>query len=183
MPRFHFERALFVVGEPDAGKSTQLRSMFRDRRFGTRGLVPANRNLPETYRLSNERSLYLRLSSPHEMRETLRDFLEQSWRKIESNTPKEGRRWNFACALQPFPARKKMTAKLETICRRFAYWFEPERIRVAFLSPDQYGNDLQSLHSKLVPGLLSIPSVEVCWLDARDRQANGLILADYFDFT
>lgn len=30
MPSYHFERALFVVGEPNSGESNQLRSMFRD---------------------------------------------------------------------------------------------------------------------------------------------------------
>jgi hypothetical protein len=65
MPRYHFERALFVVGEPNSGKSNQLRSMFRDVRLGTRGDIPTARKLDEVYRLSNERSLYLRLTSPH----------------------------------------------------------------------------------------------------------------------
>ena len=30
MPSYHFERALFVVGEPNSRKSNQLRSMFRE---------------------------------------------------------------------------------------------------------------------------------------------------------
>ncbi len=37
----YIERALFVVGEPNDGKSTQLRSLFSDRRFGPDGKVPA----------------------------------------------------------------------------------------------------------------------------------------------
>ena len=36
MPR-HFERALFLIGDSGTGKSTQLRSLFRDWRFGTNG--------------------------------------------------------------------------------------------------------------------------------------------------
>ena len=62
MAAYHFERALFVVGEPNSGKSNQLRSMFRDVHLGNGGNIPTERNLPEFYRLSNERCLYLRLS-------------------------------------------------------------------------------------------------------------------------
>jgi hypothetical protein len=182
MPRFHFERALFVVGEPDAGKSNQLRSMFRDRRLGNDGIVPRNNRLPEIYRLSNERSLYLRLTSPHEMDEDLTDFLEGLWEKVSENTPGRGRRWNAACALQPFPARK-MRARLPIICKRFDQWFEPERIRIAFLSPDRHGSHLQARHDTLIQALRVNAKVETCWIDARDRYANGLLLADYFDFT
>jgi hypothetical protein len=182
MLQFHFERALFVVGEQDSGKSNQLRSMFRDWRLGEKGHIPANNNLTDIYRLSNERSLYLRLTSPHETDEDLREFLEGIWDKCEGNTPTKGRRWNVACALQPFPY-KSMRARLPTICKRFSTWFEPERIRVAFLSPDRHGNLLQGEHATLAEDLIAIPGVEACWIDARDRQANGLLLADYFDFT
>jgi len=38
-------------------------------------------------------------------------------------------------------------------------------------------------HMDLVDGLREIPSVEICWIDARDRRVNGLLLADFFDFT
>ena len=71
MHSYCFERALFVVGEPNSGKSNQLRSMFRDIRLGTGGNIPSGRRLDEVYRLSNERSLYLRLTSPHEAGESL----------------------------------------------------------------------------------------------------------------
>jgi hypothetical protein len=72
MASYHFERALFIIGEPNSGKSTQLRSMFRDVRLGTGGTVPTPRNLPEMYRLSNERCLYLRLTSPNEAGEWIK---------------------------------------------------------------------------------------------------------------
>ena len=58
------ERALFVVAPQDSGKSTQLRSIFLDRRFGMNGQVPSSsekRNLAETYFISNERRLHLRV--------------------------------------------------------------------------------------------------------------------------
>jgi hypothetical protein len=110
MAAYHFGRALFVVGEPNSGKSNQLRSMFRDIRLGTDGNIPRKRKLPDFYRLSNERCLYLRLTSPHEAKESLgrkhgrnspTNFLEKTAKKIQENTPRFGRRWNFAGALQP----------------------------------------------------------------------------------
>ncbi len=181
MPGFHFERALFVVGEQDSGKSTQLRSMFRDVRLGRNGSIPDASNLPEIYRLSNERSLYLRISSPHEKGETPSEFLEKTEEKMRGRTPHEGVRWNFACALQPF-ADNQMPDVVGT-CERFVRRFDPERTRVVFLSPDRHSEYLQKAHAPLVPGLQAIPSVEICWVDARDRTANGLLLADFFDLT
>lgn len=68
-------------------------------------------------------------------------------------------------------------------CRAFARYFNPERTRVVFLSPDRHGACMQETeHMKLVEGLRRIESVEVCWIDARDRTGNGLLLADFFDF-
>jgi len=181
MPVYYVERALFVVGEQNSGKSTQLRSMFRDVRLGANGNIPGALNLPEMYRLSNERSLYLRITSPHERGETLPEFLDKTEEKIKGRTPHEGRRWNFACALQPFAANK-MPDVVET-CKRFVTRFDPERTRVVFFSPDRHGEYLQGTHDPLVIALRAIPTVEVCWIDARNRIANGLLLADFFDFT
>lgn len=187
MATYYFERALFVVGEPNSGKSTQLRSMFRDIRLGTGGSLPENRRLDTFYRLSNERCLYVRLTSPHEAKEALRgkggakSFLTKTRAVFEENTPRSGMRWNFAGALQPH-SRHNMPGVVRT-CRAFVKYFKPERTRVVFLSPDRQGRGLQSDHGDLVDRLLVIPSVEICWIDARDRTANGLLLADFFDFT
>jgi hypothetical protein len=191
MAAYHFERALFVVGEPNSGKSNQLRSMFRDIRLGTDGNIPRERKLPDFYRLSNERCLYLRLTSPHEAKESLgrkhgrnspTNFLEKTAKKIEENTPRWGRRWNFAGALQPF-SRNHMPGVVAT-CHAFVRRFNPERTRIVFLSPDRHCTCLQeSEHVELVDGLRRIESVEVCWIDARERTVNGLLLADFFDFT
>lgn len=181
MTVYHFERALFVVGEPDSGKSTQLRSMFRDVRLGTAGTIPTSRNLADVYRLSNERSLYLRITSPHEWEESLSDFLDKTEEKMRGHTPRHGRRWNFACALQPFAA--KNMPDLVAVCRGFDSRFNPERIRFAFLSPDRHGNLLQSAHDPLVSLIQAVSRTEVCWIDARDRRVNGLQLADFFDLT
>ena len=191
MPSYYFERALFVVGDPNMGKSNQLRSMFRDVRLGTGGIIPKGKKLPELYRLSNERCLYLRLTSPHEAKESIgrkhrgskapTSFLEKTARIFEENTPKMGTRWNFAGALQP-GARHHMPDVVAT-CRAFVGYFKPERTRVAFLSPDWQGRCLQDTEQMdLVDRLRMIPSVEVCWIDARDRRVNGLLLADFFDF-
>ena len=192
MNAYHFERALFVVGEPNSGKSKQLRSIFRDIRLGRDGSIPTERNLPEFYRLSNERSLYLRLTSPHEMKESVgkkrhgqgapTNFLEKTAEKMAANTPDGGRRWNFAGALQPHAANN-MPGVVAT-CDAFIRYFNPERTRVVFLSPDRHGTCLQEAeHRGLVDGLRQISSVEICWIDARHRTANGLLLADFFDFS
>ena len=71
---------------------------------------------------------------------------------------------------------------VETI-RAFVAQFDPERTRVLFLSPDRHGVRLQRTHLPLVSGLRAIPTVEIAWIDARDRMPNGLLIADFFDFT
>jgi hypothetical protein len=181
MPHYHFERALFVVGEPNSGKSTQLRSMFRDVRLGHNGDIPISPKLRDVYRLSNERSLYVRITSPHENRESLKGFLDKTEDKITKNRS-YGVRWNFACPLQPNPAYRM--PDVVTTIRAFVPRFKPERTRVVFLSPDWHGANLQeAAHSAFVKPLLAIRSVETCWINALNRTANGLLLADFFDFT
>src|SRR5438105_3312774 len=88
MPNYHFERALFVVLEQDSGKSRQLRSMFRDLRMGNNGIIPPPSNLKKIYRLTNERCLFLRISSPHEAKESINqnalvNFLDETEDKIK----------------------------------------------------------------------------------------------------
>lgn len=89
------ERALFVVAPGDSGKSTQLRSIFLDHRFGKYGQIPKRRKLRETYHISNERRLYLRLTSPHEVKESPAEFIDKTRLKMLSG------RWCFACPLHP----------------------------------------------------------------------------------
>ena len=43
----YVERAQFILGDSGAGKSTQLRSLFRDRRFHKNGEIPEQRRLGE----------------------------------------------------------------------------------------------------------------------------------------
>jgi hypothetical protein len=154
--------------------------MFLDRRLGNNGQVPLTserRNLPETYYISNERRLHLRLTSPHEYGETPKDFIDKTRNKMGSG------RWCFAGPFQP-DAYNKMSDVVESV-RRFIQAFEPERVRVVFLSPTRHGVQL----SAFLPGrdlsdaLLQVGGVEVACIDARKRETNGWFLADFFDFT
>jgi hypothetical protein len=173
------ERALFIVAPQDSGKSTQLRSIFLDRRFGTSGEVPKSSdkpNLPDTYHISNERRLYLRLTSPHEYGENPKEFFEKTREKMISG------RWCFVCPFQP-EAFKRMPDVVKSV-RLFADAFEPERIRVLFLSPNRHGVELGDFTDRdLTDELIQLDHVEVGCIDARRREANGLFLADFFDFT
>jgi hypothetical protein len=179
------ERVLFVVGNHHSGKSTQLRSLFRDVRLGAGGTIPKQRKLDDFHRLSNEQFLYLRLTSPHELKESLgsgkrgvTNFLKKTEDKVASAPPTFGTRWNFASALQP-DASNNMPNVVET-CKAFVRYFGPERTRIVFLNPDRDGNFLaQGDIDPLSRRLRRIPSVEVCWIDARDSKGNGLLLADF----
>jgi hypothetical protein len=181
MQKHHLERVLFIVGNRHCGKSTQLRSMFRDVRLGTAGRIPIERKLDDFHRLTNDRFLYLRLSSPHELNESPRGFLAKTEDKIRAAHLELGTRWNFASALQA-NASKKMPDAVET-CSTFVEHFHPERTRVAVLNPDRKGNFLAANGTlRDAHRLRHIPSVEVCRIDARDGKANGLLLADFFNF-
>ena len=179
MPVF-LERALFVVGPQNSGKSTQLRSIFRDSRLGTTGQIPSSsekHKLAEIYPISNERRLYLRLTSPHEMGETPKEFFDKTRKKMVSG------RWCFAAPLQP-DAFKRMPDVVESV-KRFTEALEPERVRVIFLSPTRQGEMLRDFapDRDLCGELLHVNCVEVACIDARRRDRNGLFLADFFDFT
>ena len=179
MPTY-LERALFVVAPQDSGKSTTLRSLFRDRRLGMNGEPPASteqRRLPEVYWLSNERRLYLRLSSPHESGESVKEFIDKTRGKMGDG------RWCFAGPFQP-EAFREMPDVVETV-GAFIDAFSPERARVAFLSPNRHGIEVPDF----LPGrdlraeLNQLPRVEVICIDGRPRDINGLLLADFLDFT
>ncbi len=174
------ERALFIVAPQDSGKSTTLRSMFLDRRLGNKGVPPASsaqRRLSEIYHLSNERRLYLRLTSPHEYDENLDVFLEKTREKMGSG------RWCYAGPFQP-NAFRQMPDIVQSV-QAFVDFFEPERVRVAFLSPNRHGHAITDLFagSDLSAQLLAIPRVEVACLDGRQLGKNGIQLADFLDFT
>lgn len=178
----YVERALFLIGDQNTGKSTQLRSMFLDLRLGYKGQIPSAPNLPETYPFGNQRRLYLRLTSPHETGETLEDFLNKCDSKMLPNET-GGYRWNFAGALQVSPT-ENLPQGLTEVIEAFNDRFSPERVRAVILSPDRSGttmdwSDIRSLTMELRVRA----NCEVMTTDATDRHANGLIYADYFDFT
>jgi hypothetical protein len=173
MTSLYIERLLLVVGAQNTGKSTQLRSMFLDPRFGTSSQIPLARNVAQTQYLSTSRRLYLRLTSPHEAGETLSQYLNKIAQRTASG------RWCVASAVQINPARQ-MPA-LPEVVKALAARFAPERIRIAILSPDRHAATLPGA-SQLVDDLWRIRHCEPFCLDARSRTANGLMLADTFDF-
>ena len=176
------ERALFLIGEQNSGKSTQLRSMFLDRRLGKDGMIPTERSIPRSYALSNERRLYLRLTSPHEADEDLSGFLATC--DSEMWPGKQGaQRWNFAGALQ-MSMTEKLRENPAEIIEAFKERFFPERLRVAILSPDRRGWTMEwSELRSLTKDLRKTGSCEVMAVDATDRIANGYLYADFFDFS
>jgi hypothetical protein len=132
------------------------------------------------HRISNERVLYLRLTSPHEVGETLKEFLDKTEDKI-TRSLNLGARWNFAGPLQP-TAGNKMPSAANTISA-FIHRFKPERVRAMFLTPDRHGNCHDAAFLCGETDKLWTAGVEVTAIDARRRDRNGLILADFFDFT
>lgn len=177
----YLERAMFVCAPPNSGKSTQIRSMFRDRRLGFDGKVPPTslHNLPERYALSNERWLYLRLTSPYENNETQSKFHKKIVKKCVPYP-----RWNFVSAMQPL--RANHMPDIVEASASFISYFQPERLRIVFLSPDWRGRSLDEQVSgrDIIRELHQLNSIiEVCCIYARRRRSNGLVLADFFDFT
>lgn len=177
----YMERALFVIGPRNSGKSTVLRSMFLDKRFGKQGIVPKKARVADIH-LSTERLLRMRIASPHEAGETIAEFLSKAGARMS------GGRWNFVSPLHPL-SYKNMPDAVTTI-GKFQAKYHPERIRVIFISPTQSGEVLDDYAGgrDLVKELLAISSsVEVALIDNRSQlksmQHNGLLLADFFDFT
>lgn len=173
---FYLERALFVVGNRHTGKSTQLRSMCLDTRFGYGGTIPTLGRI-SVINLSNERKLLIKLDSPHE-----EELSIDEWINIVSKD-KTGR-WCFAGALHPKKLNKMPS--LAASLRAFCNYYLPERVRICFLSPDKDNNlitDSINNINNTIDSLHNIGGVECIFIDARSRTANGLVLADFFDFT
>ena len=178
----YVERALFILGDPDAGKSTQLRSLFLDRRFNKDGAIPEQKKLPETYYISNERRLYLRLSSPHENGESSTGFLDKCEYKMR---PQGGeiRRWNFLGPLQITSTNSEIIEDGTVVIKAFMDRFKPERVRAVILSPNCSGKFMETRTLKNQLEELHKINCEVILTDARESEKNGLIYSDYFDFT
>ena len=178
----YFERALFVVGPPNAGKSYQIRDMFRDIRFGNGGIPLLNSRRPGKIHLSNERKLFIRIMSPQESGDNWKKFITKILKTAQSG------RWNLVSAMQTDPTNMETDPSnkmpdLKQCIKDFISEFNPERIRICFLSPVYMGNRLPvEIFDVTIPNLLGLDNrVECCTIDANFN--HGLFLADFFDFT
>jgi hypothetical protein len=91
-------------------------------------------------------------------------------------------RWNFVSAMQT--SNTSITSDGVTLISKFATHFSPERIRCAIISPDWQGNYLaESEHTRISKALYKIPRTDVLTVDTRQKEKNGLMYADFFDFT
>ncbi|MEX0922117.1 MAG: hypothetical protein WDZ84_05025 [Rhodovibrionaceae bacterium] len=137
--------------------------------------------MANTYPLSSERWLYLRMTSPHERGETLKTFLGKCEKEMQRYKERSWR-WNLACPLQP-NAENEMPDSVTTISK-FITHFDPERVRAVLFHPDWQGNTMeQEALFSLMNKIQALPRTEVILTDARSREGNGLIYADFFDFT
>jgi hypothetical protein len=180
--RPHFERALFICGDQNAGKSHLLREMFVDARLGTRGVRPSQSKI-RPVPLGNQRCLFVRCTSPHERGETLALYIRKVDRSM-AHAFKTHWRFNFACALQP-GAANNMPDIVDT-CERFVADFRPERVRIMQINPTHDGSAPATPLTTAQIDRLRKAGVEFCTIDARKHHSltpNGLLLADFFDFT
>jgi hypothetical protein len=110
------------------------------------------------------------------MNESLLEFL----RKTASKTSVG--RWCVAAPLQA-DAFKKMPDAVRTI-KDVKRQFRPERVRVCILSPDRHGAAQEEKKlQRLFQRLWRLGRVECHCIDARERTANGSLLADFLDYT
>lgn len=178
------ERILIVVGDQNAGKSTTLRSMFVDPRLGSKGVVPAT--APRRIRLvalSRERCLFFRLTSPHETGQNVMQFLSRLDHARRRAARIGFRRLNVACAMQPFAANAM--PNIVSVCREVRQKLDPERMRVVVIDPRQDGEPGPELSPLDIDHLRQIEA-DVIWIDGSrglTQYPNGLVLADFFDFT
>lgn len=177
------ERMLFVVGERDAGKSTTLRSMFVDPRLGSKGVVPtmAQRRI-RLIALSRERCLFLRLTSPHETGQNVEQFLSRLDVARRRAARLGFRRFNVACAMQPFAANAM--PDIVSVCRSVRHYVDPERMRVVLIDPRQDGVPGPQLSRTNIDHLRQ-NKVELVWIHGSHgltQYPNGFVLADFFDF-
>jgi hypothetical protein len=135
-------------------------------------------------RLSRERGLYVRCTSPHEYGDTIDSFFRKLDRAME-------RAWwrfwriNIACAMQP--AAANAMPDVVTVCREFQRRLKPERVRLVQIDPRQDNTQGNPLSHAEVDQLRNL-DVEVTTVDGRrsimpPQHPNGLFLADFFDFT
>lgn len=88
--------------------------------------------------------------------------------------------------LHPYPPKNMPTAA--SAIQHFIKNFDPEWVRAMLLWPSHYRDDDDIFGSDVVEGLLGVleridKRVETMCVDGRQRGRNGLVLADFFDFT
>lgn len=159
------ERVLLVAGPRNSGKSTQLRAMFRDPRLGNEEDAATRRNLPDTYRLSPDRQLYLRLMSPHEAGATLEEFLDKIGEKTTAG------RWCVASAVQ-VEATQRMP-DLPTVVSAIDRRFSPERIRIVLSRRIGAVTDWSMRVTILRPCAARLPSLKSCRLTRERAKETG----------
>ena len=181
--RPRFERALFVMGNQNSGKSTRIRNMYADVRMGRHGRVPQKkvRNF-RTVRLSHERRLYVRIQSPQEAGETLTRFFGKIDKAIKRDDPTA--RWNMVTAMQRGEGENIDDGV--SVIDSFIRTYKPERVRVALIHPPAKGDllteaELADTRDRIRD--LERPGVVVEALQIEGRGRNGLLLSDFFDFT
>lgn len=175
----YLERALFVVGDQNDGKSSQIRDTFRDQRFHNNGYskIGENGRLPNWVSLSNDRWLHIRLTSPHEYGEGFDRFIEKIDAMEDHQTGKY--RWNFLCALQTNSFGNMPNS--EDVVMRFNKIYKPERSEIALIHTGHGGKVRSILEIDRISSCCRANNIQLRMIDARID--NGLSLADFFDFS
>lgn len=161
------EQVLLVAGHPNAGKSYQLRGVFRDPRLGGRRLQPP-RPPRHYYQVAPGRYVHVRLSSPHESKWTLKVLLERI-RTITDRFPNAN--WLIGMATH-ISGNARMPVELGEVVSAVRESLHPGRIRVVVLSPDRLGHHVGK---GAVAILDNLDGCDVHYIDAREDR--GLQIA------
>ena len=164
--KLHLERALFMIGRQNAGKTTQLTSL--------KTVIAKGKTTRRVFDLGNNRHLYVRLTSPQETGQTLSEFL----RACEYNMRSRYCRWNYACAMQP-DSGINIGGAVSTI-KAFKNEFSPGRTCAVILCPDWRGNRFPDERQALITDLSDIGVSEILTVDARNQNSNGPRYAGFF---
>lgn len=164
--KLHLERALFMIGRGDAGKSTQLNSL--------KTVIAKGETRRRIFDLGNNRRIYVRSGSPQELGETLSEFLQA----CEYHMRNWDYRWNYACAVQTDPA-DKIPGAVGTITA-FKKAFSPDRICAVILSPNRRGNRIPGERKWLIKRLSAIGECEILTVNARKMNSNGPLYSKFF---
>lgn len=175
----YLERSLFIVGNQNDGKSSQIRDVFRDTRLHNNGIsrIGDNGRLPDWIHISNERFLHIRLTSPHEYGDGFDEFTS----KIDAKNDFVGGkyRWNFMGALQTNAFRNMPNS--EDVAIHFNKKYRPERSRLILIYKNFSGKTKSQNEMDRISAACASHDIEFAMIDATAN--NGLILSDFFDFT